>query len=157
MKEYQLYNKLMTILVLMILLIGQLAPVKLENSLEFSTLIEDEILDTLVYHYVTATEYHAVESQCDSDPLITACNAKIDLNKLNKGDLKWIAVSRDLLEEYPYGSKVMIESDNDYVSGIWYVMDTMHKRWTKRIDLLVPESTKFQFGKLDNVKLTKLQ
>ena len=93
---------------------------------------------------VTVTVYNPVKSQCDSDPLITANNSKIDLKKLNAGKLKWVAVSRDLLRNgVSYGDKIRLTSkENPKINGEYFVMDCMNKRFTKRVDLLVPENIK---------------
>lgn len=58
---------------------------------------------------ITLTVYNPVESQCDDTPLVTANGTKIDLEKLKKGEIKYCAVSRDLLSEIPYGSIIYIE------------------------------------------------
>ena len=93
---------------------------------------------------VTVTVYNPVKSQCDSDPLITANNSKIDLKKLNSGKLKWVAVSRDLLRNgVSYGDKIRLTyKENPKINGEYFVMDCMNKRFTKRVDLLVPENIK---------------
>lgn len=104
---------------------------------------------------VTITKYNPEKSQCDEDPLITADNSKIDLEKLQSGELRWIAVSRDLREHFPYGSKVVIHSNDPEIRGIWEVHDTMNERWTERIDLLRPSGeTK---GKWEEVKISLLK
>ena len=92
---------------------------------------------------VTITSYNAVASQCNDNPLITASGRKIDLKKLNRGELRYCAVSRDLLKEYSYGDtiEVFICEGHPY-NGEWLVADTMHKRWNKRIDLLLSAKQK---------------
>lgn len=103
---------------------------------------------------VTITKYNPEREQCDEDFLITADNSEIDLGKLNSGKLRWIAVSRDLRKHFPYGSKVVIHSDDQELRGIWEVHDTMNERWNSRIDLLRPVGdTK---GKWVNVKISSL-
>ena len=47
---------------------------------------------------VTATIYHAVPSQTDSTPFITASNKQI--NKENPQGHRWIAVSRDRADRW---------------------------------------------------------
>lgn len=99
---------------------------------------EEELKDEKTIK-VTATVYNPVESQCDSDPLVTADNSKIDLEKLNQGKLKWIAVSRDLRKQFKYGSKVRIRCKSDpSIDGIYEVRDTMNKRYKFCIDILKP-------------------
>lgn len=92
---------------------------------------------------VTITCYNAVAEQCDGDPLTTASGKKIDLNKLNRGELRYVAVSRDLLKEYKYGDMVDVYiSDGHPYNGTWVVADTMHRRWNNKIDLLVGRNQK---------------
>ena len=95
--------------------------------------------------FVTVTVYNPVPGQCDDSPLITADNSKIDLDKLKKGKLKWVAVSRDLLKEgkVKYGDKIRLTCDKDpAMNGIFVVHDTMHPRWKKRIDVLAHQDVK---------------
>jgi hypothetical protein len=58
------------------------------NTVEY---VDNKIL----YNKVKGTVYHAVESQCDNTPLITADNSVIDTSKVN--NLRWVALSRDLI------------------------------------------------------------
>lgn len=104
---------------------------------------------------VTATVYRPNKEECDSDPLITADNSKIDLSKLEKGQIKWIAVSRDLRKYFPYGRKVIIMCEEDSsINGIYEIRDTMNERWRKRIDFLRSEYD--PIGKWENVKISLL-
>ena len=87
---------------------------------------------------VTITQYNPVVDQCDEDPLVTADNSTIDLKKLKKGQLRWVAVSRDLLETYKYGDVIELKtiSGSPRINGRYIVHDTMHPRFTNRIDIL---------------------
>lgn len=89
--------------------------------------------------HVTVTCYHPVKEQCDSDPLTTADGSKIDLKKLKNGEIKWCAISRNLLYLFPKDKpkKVYIEG-----YGIYEVRDVMNKRFEHRIDLLQHPSNK---------------
>ena len=98
---------------------------------------------------VTLTVYHPVESQCDNTPLITANGTKIDLEKLKNGEIKYCAVSRDLLKEFPYGSMIYIDGYGEYK-----VVDTMNKRITNTVDILQDENE--PIFKLLDVKITKM-
>lgn len=89
---------------------------------------------------VTATVYNPVQGQTDNSPLATADGSKIDLKKLKKKRIKWIAVSRDLLKDYEYGAKVKITcSEYPGINGTYEVHDTMNKRFENRIDILSAE------------------
>lgn len=104
-------------------------------------------------HKVTATYYNPVKSQCQGNPLITADGSKINLKKLRNKEIRWIAVSRDLLKYYNYGDTVIIASSNDKLSGEWIVRDCMNKRFRRRIDFLSHDK-KFM-DKPEIVKITK--
>lgn len=108
----------------------------------------DPCIDTYYPSYqVLATKYNPVPEQCDEDPLITADNSLINLDKLNNHDLRWIAVSRDLLDIFNYGDTVVIDSENHRLNGEWIVHDTMNKRFSNRIDFLVPLNDRYEFHK----------
>jgi len=89
---------------------------------------------------VTVTQYNPVVSQCDEDPLVTADNSKIDLEKLRRGKIRWVAVSRDLLDRYNYGNviELTVVKGNRRINGRYIVHDTMNPRFTNRVDILTP-------------------
>lgn len=107
-------------------------------------------------YQVTATMYYPVASQCDSDPLLTAGMYRINPEKAS--EQKWIAMSRDLIErwggEFAYGDYVQISGAGEK-DGVYKVVDTMNKRFTKRIDFLETRGTKPY--KFENVTLTKVE
>lgn len=94
---------------------------------------------------VKYTVYNAVVGQCDDSPLITADMSKIDTCKLNRGKLKWIAISRDLDKVLPMATKVLISKAGKF-NGVWIVHDRMNKRFTNKIDFLVPSNIKLGKG-----------
>lgn len=99
--------------------------------------------------HVTITCYHPVKEQCDDNPLITADGSKIDLHKLKKGDIKWCAISRDLLWLFPKNKpkRVYIEGH-----GYYEVRDVMNKRFNHRLDILQhPDNKKLILD--ENVKI----
>lgn len=99
-----------------------------------------------------ATCYNAVASQCDEDYLTTASGDKI-ISTSNAYSHRYLAVSRDLLSSFPYGTFVQIEGSGCY-DGIWKVSDTMHPRFKKRIDFLV--NPDMYMHKWNNVYLKKV-
>ena len=99
---------------------------------------------------ITLTVYNPVESQCDDTPLVTANGTEIDLEKLKNGEIKYCAVSRDLLSEIPYDSIIYIEGHGEYK-----VVDTMNKRFTNYVDILQDVSQK-EFKKT-NVRILKVK
>lgn len=102
--------------------------------------------------HVKVTCYQPVEAQCDSDPLITADGSKIDLHKLKKGDVKWCAISRDLLWLFPKDKPKRIHIEG---YGIYEVRDVMNKRFNHRVDILIHPSEKANISE-ENVKMTIL-
>ena len=112
--------------------------------------IDTIYLNSPLEKIVTLTVYNPVESQCDDTPLITANGTKIDLEKLKKGEIKYCAVSRDLLSEIPYGSIIYIEGYGEYE-----VVDTMNKRIKMGVDILQDVSEKG--FKKTNVRILKVK
>lgn len=102
--------------------------------------------------HVKVTCYQPVESQCDSDPLITADGSKIDLHKLKKGNVKWCAISRDLLWLFPKDKPKRVHIEG---YGIYEVRDVMNKRFNHRVDILIHPSEKANISE-ENVKMTIL-
>jgi hypothetical protein len=105
------------------------------------------------------TIYHPTEAQCDSTPLITASNAKIDVNKLYKQELRWIALSRDLLKrwkgDFNYGDTIMLTAGDSRIDGLWIIQDNLNKKYKNRGDLLFDSRVR-KLGKWKNVKISKL-
>ena len=108
-------------------------------------------------HLVTVTRYNPVIDQCDEDPLITADNSEIDLRKLKNEELRWVAVSRDLLGEFSYGDTIKLTCQNDpSINGTYTIHDCMNKRWKNRVDILTHVESDHGCGKWEDVKLAKL-
>ena len=99
---------------------------------------------------VTASVYHAVPEQTDGDNT-TASMFEIDM--LNPYKHRIIAVSRDLLSEFPFGTKVKVSGTGHY-DGIYEVQDKMPKRWSNKIDLLINVGMKE--GLYKNVTICKV-
>lgn len=102
--------------------------------------------------HVKVTCYQPVEAQCDSDPFITADGSKIDLHKLKKGNVKWCAISRDLLWLFPKDKPKRVHIEG---YGIYEVRDVMNKRFNHRVDILIHPSEKANISE-ENVKMTIL-
>jgi hypothetical protein len=106
----------------------------------------------------TLTIYHPVAGQCDATPLITASNARIDIEKLRRQEIRWMALSRNLLKkwngEFHYGDTVMLSAGDPEIDGLWVINDNMNKRFKDRGDLLFHGDTR-KGGIWKNVKMAK--
>ena len=83
-------------------------------------------------HTLSATQYnlHGPRSY-------TASGSKINVHKLKHGKIRWVAISRDLLKDYPFDSIIKVESDeHPELNGLWIVKDKMGPRHQKSIDFL---------------------
>ena len=89
---------------------------------------------------VTATAYNSVPDQTQGNPKITAWGEKL------KPGMKAIAVSRDLI---PMGLTHGVRAKIDGLPGTYTVMDKLHKKWRRRIDIYMGEDIKAaeQWGK----------
>lgn len=91
------------------------------------------------YMYLEGSVYHAVESQTDSTPLITASNYHIR-NPTNPERI--VAVPRTWIQDevFMYGDTMTVHCDC-ILQGEWIVQDVMNKRYNYpndcRVDFLV--------------------
>ena len=103
---------------------------------------------------VTATMYYPTVGQCDSTPYLTAGMYRV--SRKNASKQMWIAMSRDMLKrwggDFDYGDRVVI-TGTDGKDGEYTVVDTMNKRYKRRIDFLETPGTKPY--KFNNVQITK--
>ena len=58
------------------------------------------------------------------------------MDSVNPKKHRVIAISRDLREKFGFGDKVKLENAGKF-NGIWFIRDLMHKKWKKRIDILI--------------------
>ena len=104
-------------------------------------------------YVVTATVYHAVQGQCDATPLVTASGAKISSAE-SAYEHRYLAVSRDLLDVFPYGTMVEISGCGE-LNGEYIVADTMNRRYKGYIDILINPDMKR--GKWEGARITKVK
>ena len=152
------YSKtvLITLLgVIAFILLISLSPNKV-STIYVKVPVEVPVIDTVVItetvtvipeiHELKGTHYNAVVEQCNADPLTTADMSHIDLDKLNSGELRWVALSRDMLDRwggpFNYGDTIYVHHDKPELRGMWLVHDTMNARYNKRIDFLMPIGNK---------------
>lgn len=76
---------------------------------------------------VTATAYNSLASQTDQTPDLAAWGDRL------KPGMKAIAVSRDLLHKYGLKRKARVRISG--LDGEFLVLDKMHERWEKKIDI----------------------
>lgn len=100
------------------------------------------IINEVLSQSYTATIYNVDPKQCNGNHLETADGSIIDPQKVENGTIKWVAVSRDMLKEFKYGDRIEIISEDPLIAGIYEIHDTMAKRFTKRIDILMPRKIK---------------
>lgn len=103
--------------------------------------------------HVTLTCYQPVREQCNSDPTTTADGSKINMKKLKRKELRWCAVSRDLLFLFPKGKEKIV-----YIEGYgkYKVKDLMNRRYTHHVDILQhPSNSRLVLKK--GVKITILK
>ncbi len=90
------------------------------------------------------TAYNAVPAQTDGDPFITASGAWTNPEVV-------AARSRDLGAELPFGTVIKVEravADSprcqfgkvEHLIGYRVIADTMHSRWTDKIDILLDQT-----------------
>lgn len=104
-------------------------------------------------YVVTATVYHAVEGQCDDNPLVTASGAKISSAE-SAYEHRYLAVSRDLLDVFPYGTTVEVSGCGE-LDGVYIVADTLNKRYKGYIDILI--NPDMRGGKWEGVRIKKVE
>ncbi|MEN9433199.1 MAG: hypothetical protein RLZZ422_788 [Pseudomonadota bacterium] len=78
---------------------------------------------------VTATAYNAVPAQTDETPDLAAWGDRLTPN------MKAIAVSRDLLQEYGLKRNSVVRISG--LPGEYRVLDKMHSRWNRKIDIFM--------------------
>ena len=125
-----------------------------ERIVEVVEEVEREVIverESEIY-VVTATVYHAVEGQCDDSPLVTASGAAISSAE-SAYEHRYLAVSRDLLDVFPYGTMVEVSGCGE-LDGRWVVADTMNRRYKGYIDLLINPDMKG--GKWEGVRIRKV-
>lgn len=130
--------------------------IKERNTSEIKGQIDTIVVRKPIYdtiYVVNASVYHAVEGQCDDTPLITASGKKISSSD-TAYEHRYLAVSRDLLDVFPYGTKVEISGCGE-LDGVYRVEDTMNKRYAHQIDILINKDMKI--GRWSGVRIRKLK
>ncbi len=93
---------------------------------------------------VTLTAYSPTHGECDPDPTTTA-----SMTKVRSGI---VAVSRDLFDQgWVFGKKVYVKGH-----GIYEIADLMHKRYSSRVDIFVPDTNEAKRFGVKQVKVALL-
>ncbi len=93
---------------------------------------------------VTVTYYNPVPWQTDSTPDVAACGPLAEAPRWPGEYL--LALSRDLFSRDLCGQHVLIRLDNgEVVFGV--VWDTMHPRFERYVDILMPTGKRWVYGK----------
>lgn len=146
-------NTSLTWIVIITMSAGVIYNLAINNQLKNRIRTQDSLFLDLYYsivdtfeknsYLVTLTTYNANKAQCDNTPNVTA-----SLLKVHKRS-KYIALSRDLLEVFPYGSLVILENAGKN-NGIYVVADCMNSRFLRHVDVLIKNN---KHVKLENVVL----
>ena len=124
---------------------AEVPPIKAMQAEVVYEIAEQEDAGTiLALGEMTVTIYHAVPSQTDDTPMITASG--FNLTGLDLEAERICALSRDLLARWggpiDYGDQIYVDVPDPALRGWWTVEDTMAPRWRNHIALLVPTSRK---------------
>jgi cell division protein FtsL len=129
--------------------------------IEKDRLIKEFVKEMFLKYYTTSlTGYHPTVEQCDSTPDITADGTKFDIDRA--GDYRYVALSRDLLTHFrgrgadiDFGDYILIKgTPKGAQDGIYQVRDTMNKRHTQWIDiLLTPGEQSFYYRNILMIKI----
>ena len=137
-------------------IVGTLAHIDKINyfSRKFSIQYETRtILDLL-------TVYNPTAGQCDRTPMVTASNSKIDKLKLYNQEIRWMALSRNLLKrwkgKFHYGDTVIVYSGDPTIDGFWIIKDSMNKRYKNHGDLLFDSNIR-SLGKWRKVEISRVK
>lgn len=93
---------------------------------------------------VRATAYNSIPNQTDASPFITATGTRTRFGV--------VALSRDLLRKFPYGTRIRLEDPTGQLNGllagrVFIVEDTMHPRKYNHLDVwMSSRSQALQFG-----------
>ena len=107
---------------------------------------------------VSGTVYNPVVGQCDGSPLHTADGSFIDTILLRQGEIRWLAISQDLLVNnggpYKLGDTIYVHHPNPKIRGQWVIHDCMNPRVKRYLDFLQPVGST-DIGNATNILISK--
>jgi len=103
---------------------------------------------------VHSTAYNSTPGQTDSTPFITATGTRVRLGV--------VALSRDLLGRFPYGTRITIEdlsgTYSSFLRGrVFVVEDTMHPRIGNTVDVWMGSRSEAMAWGSRNIRITAVQ
>ena len=104
---------------------------------------------------VHSTAYNSTPGQTDSTPFVTATGTRVRSGV--------VALSRDLLGRFPYGTRLTIEDlsgrYSSYLRGrVFIVEDTMNVRIGNTVDIwMVSRGEAMSWGNRNNIRITAVQ
>lgn len=122
-------------------------------------------------HLERATTYQPTTGQCDGNPFTTADGSIINPELLSCGELRWVALSADLIwDEYrqslysdttfwrgdfKFGDTITVYSKEfPNLDGDWIVKDVMSRKYRMSIDFLIDKKNNTpKLGVCDDVKI----
>jgi len=102
---------------------------------------------------VTVTTANPTKTQCDGTPDKTACGFKIDTTNPYKQRI--VGLSRDLLQDFYYGEKVLIENTHSRYDGIYTVVDCGNRRLIRTVDIYINKNQ--LGGKFKNAVIRRIE
>jgi len=101
---------------------------------------------------VTATTYKLIPADQGIYGTKMASGYKVNVRHPERDRI--VAVSRDLLETYPFHTYIEVTGAGKF-DGVWLVEDVMAPNWHNRIDFLIGYKTKQD--KFENVKIERYE
>ena len=103
---------------------------------------------------VSATKYHPGMGGAG---WVTATGDRIDNAKLKRYEIRWVALSPDLLNKgFRMGDTIEVTCDRvPRLNGKWVVKDRMGRRTHMKIDFLLPRGDDHDFHSRVNVTIRK--
>ena len=89
---------------------------------------------------------------------VTASGSRIDNSRLKNYEIRWVALSPDMVSQYGFkmGYTIVVKCDRvPKLEGKWVVKDRMGARLRKRIDFLLPRGDNYGFTSPVNVTIEK--
>ena len=89
----------------------------------------------------------------------TASGDKIDNEKLKKREIKWMAVTKDILDAgFKMNDTVVVECESaPQLNGKWVIKDRMSRRLRKKVDFLVARGDSYGMHGRTSLTISKVK